>query len=305
MAPNRAPLAVATLGWNPLFLLVSVGGAHNDVLVSLGVLLALRVVLRGSTRPTDRWWDVAAVAVLTLTVLVKVIAVVPLLLFVLGRIMALRGARSRGVFLLAATVAVAVPVAILSKPVLGSGNESLGLLSVTRYATPIAPAALLSRLANLPFRWINSEAARSALDLALLILPAIYFCFLFARLVRKLRRCPNPAEGSVQGTAWGFALICLPLASPLLFPWYLAAGLPLAWLLPEKSDRIVVAIAILLTIPAAVIREQPFRDTYNLLMATGSTLIAGSLLISFVILGLQALRQPLEGSVRAQPGPLP
>lgn len=295
VAPRHVALAVATLGWNPLFLLVATGGAHNDALVSLGVILAFRLLVRGSQSRGTPWWDAATVLILTLAVLVKVTAVLPLLLFVLARTFARRDRRSRRIFLLVAGITSAIPTAILSKPFLTLASASAGPWWAARYVTPISPAALLSRLPALSPSWLASETGRGSFRLALLLLPGIYFLFVFTGLVRGLERCGNPVH-NVQGMAWGLGLACLPLASPLLFPWYVAPSLSLAWLLPQKSYRLVVAIAVLLTIPVAVIREQPFRDAYNVLVTTSSYAVAGSLLVCFVILGLYALRRPLEES---------
>lgn len=234
----RAAFGVALVGLNPLVLFHVIAAAHNDAWVELSIAAALALLVM------DR--RVAAVAVLTLGLLVKTPGAVPLVILVsyeVGRAVAGRRLRTLAKYVTTVMV-VALPFVI---PFLQRTDPTLGQSQLTGHEGWISPTAWVRRVvaragADLwaPLGKVGSDATRLVAALAIVAVLA----FLIRALIRTL-------DGSVaataipQGSAWAWGLLSLTLLAPIFFPWYLAWTLPVAWLLPVKGVRLVAALSAL------------------------------------------------------------
>ena len=80
LAPRRQRFGTMLYAWNPIALLIGVGGGHNDMMMMAFVLIALYFLVRGSLWP--------GYTVLCLSVLIKyisVILVVALIIYLLSQ----------------------------------------------------------------------------------------------------------------------------------------------------------------------------------------------------------------------------
>jgi len=187
--------AAALVALNPLVLVHAVGGAHNDGLMMLAVLVGTAGVLAGA--------ELRAGASLVAGVAVKVSGafVAPF---------ALLGARRQGRLLAGAALAL-VAIGVAALPAFGSGAlDSLGLAgenqaATSRYSVP----ATLSRLLG-----VDVDAVRAIALVA------------FAAAVIWLLAWT--ARGGDWVRAAGWAALALLLATGWLLPWYVLWVLPFA-----------------------------------------------------------------------------
>lgn len=204
-----AERVVALVGLNPIVLVHGVGGAHNDVLMALGMVATGWLLV--TSRPV-----VAGVAV-TAAVAVKAAGALIAPFALLGA----RSAGSRGRFLAGALVG-AFAVALVALAVYGTAAvEALDVLGssqerISRYSVP----ATLARATGL-----DVETVRAAAIVAFLGLVAIWLW--------RVGRGADP----LRGAAW--AALGLLLATAYMTPWYLLWALPLAAI---SRDRALVAL---------------------------------------------------------------
>jgi alpha-1,6-mannosyltransferase len=191
----RPSTAVAFVGLNPLVLVHVVGGAHNDALMTLGVVAGIAAALVGR--------EGLAGAALVTAAAVKVTGAVP-------APFALIGSRQRG-RLLAGGLAAAVVIAVATLVAFGpEAAEALGLAGGNQAKTSYwSVPSTVSRISG-----IGVDAVR--------------FAFLagFAALVVWLMMWT--ARGGDWVRAAGWAVFGLLLATAWLVPWYIVWVLPLA-----------------------------------------------------------------------------
>ena len=218
----RPEHAAYLLLWSPFLLVHHVANAHNDLLVGLGVLAALRLALDGR--------DVAAAAVAALAAAVKAPAavVLPFLWLAAAR---RRGAARAGLALL---VAAAVLV-VTAVPYLADLRDVRWKEIAASWSTPSYSlhAALLGAW-HAVGRALPAVAAGEPTFRAVTqaLLAAAFVAFLVVRLARATKRPAGDADGTIADVvAVLIALLCV--ASSRFGPWYGAMFLPAALLLPE------------------------------------------------------------------------
>lgn len=260
--PDREAFALAMLGLNPVVLFQSVASGHNDLVVALAIAVAIAFVFSRRELP--------ATAALALGALVKATAVVPLALFVLGAVVARpRGERARA---LAGHVAVAGGLGLLAAaPFLNAKDPSLGMLELAGHEGWLAPSRLFRRV----FDAISGDSVGVVPRVAFAVLLVGAVFLLGRELVRRA-----PASPWLQGSAWGWGLLCLMLLGPVLLPWYVTWTLPLAWLLPRVPRAVLIGTGLALTVSQWTSEPASFASAYD------ANVLFGHYVLTPVVIGL-------------------
>ena len=230
----QASLAAAIVGLNPVVILRVVAGGHNDVLVALAIVAALTA-----------WCDGRKMLVtvfLTLGMLVKIVAVIPLVIFLWETIRAESTVKDRVVTLgKHLTVIVALTFAALIP--FGSSLRAISsFLTLTSFDNGglRPPEVIISSASASVLRshgWYGEVAlSNDLLQITFLAVAAVAVLLL-------LRRSDRPIAESVL-----LALLIFLLCSRYLQPWYLAWIVPLICFVTRRR---VLAIAIAISLFAA------------------------------------------------------
>jgi alpha-1,6-mannosyltransferase len=271
LRPSRAAFAVALVGVNPLVVFFTVASGHNDVLVGLAVVVALALTV--SRR------EVLAVAVLTLGMLVKAPAAVPLLLLVL--VVAARHRRGERLRALAPVVGVVGGIVIVfATPFWQARDPTLGLADLSGHTGWLAPSSFLARAVASLGRLAGIDGLASPASAAWRGVFAAAFvvalCAVAWRTARRARAAAAGAPAGVgglgpvpQGVAWADGLVLLLLLGPVLLPWYPVWVLPIAWLLPAVPRRVVVGLSVALSLSHWVAEPTRFPRAFDVGFAVG------------------------------------
>ncbi len=263
LRPGREAFAVAALGLNPVVLFQSVGSGHNDLLVALAVAggLALLAARR----------DLLATAVLTLGVLVKATAVVPLLLLIVVAVVR-RGRSERARALCSHVGVVAAIVVAFAAPFFQTKDPSLGMVELAQHEGWLAPSRLVRRLLDGVSGDTLGVVARVTFPVGLGVVLVL--------LARGLVRRGDPVSVAAQGATWGWGLLFLMLLGPVLLPWYVTWTLPLAWLLPRVPRVTLIGVGLALTLSQFTSEPALFEHAYN------ANLLFGHYVVTPVVVGL-------------------
>jgi hypothetical protein len=205
---RQQPAAIASFGLNPLLLVWTVGGAHNDLLMLLGMLGALALVLGAR--------EVLGGATLAAAVAIKASAGLAIPFLVLG---ARRRARvAAGV---AAGAAVMVLVAALAFP-----DHALGMLDVLRHEQHLVA---YDSVPHDVARWLGLPGVTPALRTGFQVLFGAAFV---VAVVQAWRRRDSVA-------ACGWAYLALVATSTWFLAWYTVWPLPFAAL--ARDRRLLLA----------------------------------------------------------------
>jgi alpha-1,6-mannosyltransferase len=239
--PGAGAAAAAMVGLNPVVLIHTVGGGHNDALIALLVAGAFALAVwagRDEREQAGRRMTVAlgpaalsVTLLLTMAVLIKAV-MVPLLVLWLCQVWRRSGrgrdgATASGIHaLLAAMVAAASFL-----PVQAGWSTVRALLSVSSRQGWASGPGLVARGARTLGRSLGGSTAGAVLEVTVSAMFVALFLWLFWRIL---------AAGDVvpDAEAWGGSILLLALAAPYLLPWYAAWFLPL---LGSMRDRILVA----------------------------------------------------------------
>jgi alpha-1,6-mannosyltransferase len=191
----RPATAVAFVGLNPLVLVHVVGGAHNDALMTLGVVAAIAAALAGR--------EALAGASLVTAAAVKVTGAVPAPFALIGTAGRLR--------LLGGAVAAALVIGIATLVAFGpEAAEALGFAggnqAKTSYWSVPSTVSRITRIGVDPVR----------------------FAFLAGFAVLVIWLMAWTARGGDWVRAAGWAVFALLIATAWLVPWYVVWVLPLA-----------------------------------------------------------------------------
>jgi alpha-1,6-mannosyltransferase len=237
--------AIIFVGMNPVIVINTVGGGHNDALVCLGLAAAAFVVARWTPRlaapgpldASDRsgasdgrpaadvgsalgWRGRAVTALLVLAALVKVAAAIPLALFVLASVMLCHTPRQRLRTALDHAAVVGVIAVAFTAPYGWSAARALADLASRRGWA--SGARLLQR-------GLEALGGPSALLRAIV---ALAFAAALALVLWSLVRGPSVVD--VAGR-WGIGLLAGALAGPYLLPWYAVWFAPLLALIRDRA----------------------------------------------------------------------
>lgn len=212
--PERAPLAVALIGLNPVIVVHTVGGGHVDALIAAPLAAAMAIAV---TRPPALSAKAILVTVLLSAACLVKVAMAPALALWMYWIVS-TGRAERGRTVAAHLAVIGAMVAAAAAPFVAGWHTlapfaTLGGIEV--WASPSHLVGHVTRLAvgSLAGSAVGRQAAR-AVEIAFLVL----FVFLLRRLAYRTgaSNAAAPAEG------WGIALLLLALCMPFLLPWYSA-----------------------------------------------------------------------------------
>ena len=225
---GREAFAAAVVGLNPVIVIHVVGAGHNDALVAALLASALLIAMRAAPSSTPKQEErpvqgqtgraihgsfISVTALITLAALVKVIAAIPLLLW-LGHVIRSsppgRRVRVAGVHL-----AVAAAVTVVVTAPLFAGWETVRALGNVASREGWASGA---RLVARGLRAVTGAEPSSPPGLALTAGVYLGFFVVFLNLTWRLFR----ASSGEPGAPWGGGLLLFALAAPYLLPWYAA-----------------------------------------------------------------------------------
>jgi alpha-1,6-mannosyltransferase len=313
LRPGREALALGAVGLNPVIVVHTVGGGHNDALVAacLAGALALAAHTRSARDPGPpegraRWRWFAVTALLTLATLVKVVAVLPLALWVWWLLRS--GPRGRRVRLAATHVGLATALAVaVTAPVFAGWRTFTAVGNLASRQGWASGARLVARGARslgdaLTRVWGGSSTASSA-GSVLSTLAYTAFLLLFAMaLVHFVRR--HRAAQAAHLEWWGASLLLFALAAPYLLPWYAAWFVPLVALFADDAllwIGIVASVVLALTgVPAEPAGDPGlWRD-----MMLGVHYGAAPAMLALLLLAMgRVIREPAPPPAPAEGGP--
>ncbi len=213
--PGRRLAGTVAYAWNPLVLIHSVGGGHNDVMMAFFAVLALYLAMAGHGR--------SAVLSLTFSVLIKYVTA--MLLVILLLYLVRRHARWRD--RVKEAVVCALIVLLITAALFAPFWEGASTLQTTRenlkLTTPASNGSLLARF----FGFIFSLCLRMPADRAQslgwsLARPLLTLAFLVVFAAAALRcRSKEDLLGS-----WNTALLAFLFTASYLYPWYMVWVIP-------------------------------------------------------------------------------
>lgn len=239
LRPDRAAFGAAVVLVNPVLVLHTVGGGHNDALLAAGLagsfVLGTRLWLSGRSRAVHLAGPeaLAVTALLALTALIKVVAGIALLVWLAALVrQGTPGTRWR--VGLAHTGTAAGVVLVVFAPFL-DGWRTLGplvsLASVQGWAS--GPGLVIRGARAL------GEAMGGGVEAVERIAAGIFLGIFAVMLWRILRR----ALVDALGDQWGRSLLLFALAAPYLAPWYAAWFLPFVPFLADSPTAWIALAA--------------------------------------------------------------
>jgi alpha-1,6-mannosyltransferase len=269
--PERVPLAAAVVGLNPVIVVHTVGGGHNDAMVAALLAGALLLALKARARPA-----LAVTALLVLATLVKAVAAIPLALWI-WRI-AWPGPPRERLRLLAVHIGAAAAMAVaISAPLFAGWRTATAALNLASRQGWASGARFAARGAEAIGRAIaghgGASAARSAVYAAFLAAFALVVLKLFSR-----RGLDGPAD------AWGTSLLLFALAAPYLLPWYAAWFVPFLALMGDGTlVRIGLIAATLLALTGIPAEPGPDPALWRAMVLIVHYALAPAMLALFVL----------------------
>jgi hypothetical protein len=233
LIPGRGAFALGAVALNPVLVIHTVGGAHNDALVAAGLAAAAFLAVGHRTRnyamPPLR--ALAVTVLLAATAMIKVVGGVALLMWIWD--VARRSERRAATTTRHLGVAVLVGAA-LSAPYFAGGRVVTALANLAGRQGWASPARLVARGAEAVGNVLSTSAGA-----ALRTVLYAGFLGLFGWAVVRLLRSDGPSSPA----RWGAALLVLALAAPYLLPWYAAWFLPLLPLVGDR-DRALMSVGL-------------------------------------------------------------
>ncbi len=230
----QAGFATAVVGLNPVVILRVIAGGHNDVLVALAIVAALTA-----------WYDghkLLVTVFLTLGLLVKIVMVVPLVIFLWAMIRAESTVRDR-IVTLGKHVAVIVGLTAVALIPFGYSSRAISSFStLTSFSnSSLRPPEVIISSASASL--LRSLGLHHLVTLSNDFFQVAFLGVAVLAVLWLLRPSDRPiAEAVLLG------LVILLLCSRYLQPWYLAWFVPLICLVTRRR---VFAIAIAFALIAA------------------------------------------------------
>jgi len=287
---GKAAFAAGLVALNPVVVLHTVGGGHADALMAMLIVAAAWTAARRSSSRGGPW-EAATTALLTLATLVKVVAAVPLGLWLIDLAL-VGGRRWRTV---AAHVSWAVGISALAFAPFLAGRATLApLVGVASRKGWASPSALVARLVSTGIGHIEGTTAG---DVAASVVKGA-FIVAFVAAVAAFGAITVERRGGLERRTsagpialWSVALLALCLAIPYLLPWYAIWFLPLLSLRPD--DRVVgigVAVSLVLALTGVPAEPSVAPATWRAMVAGVHYGAAVICLVLFVLLLQSAVR---------------
>ena len=273
--PGIAAFAVAAFALNPAVLFQTAGSGHNDAFVALSIAAAMAFV--ASRR------ELAATVALVLGTLIKSTCAVALVLWIVVVVVRRRGAdRWRA---LALHLGTAIGVTILTAlPFLRGGDPALGQTQLADHEGWLAPA----RVVRVLFERIGDAVSASAGDLAsdaarivfaAVLIGALVVIAIVAARVARAASAGSPVQPEAVGASWGWGFLAVMLFGPVLLPWYVAWGLPVAWALPRVARRTMLVVSVLAMASLFAADAVTFPDAFQLTARWANYVLAPIVLV--------------------------
>jgi alpha-1,6-mannosyltransferase len=278
--PMQASFAAALVGLNPVVIMRVIAGGHNDALVALAIMAALTA-----------WYDghrLLVTAFLTLGMLVKVVTVIPLVIFLCAMVATESTIRDR---LVTIGKHLAVVVALTAAALIPFGYSvrsisSFSTLTSLSNGSPRPPEVVIATASAHVLRslgWARGVAFSDAvLQVAFLGVAAV------ALLLLLVRRNDRPIAEVVL-----LALLIFILCSRFLQPWYFAWFVPL---IAFATRRRVIAIALALTLIAAETATAKSAGVISTWLGRFSYDVYPALALVFIVLLLAEVVRPLTSA---------
>jgi alpha-1,6-mannosyltransferase len=244
--PDRASLAVALVGLNPVLVVHTVGGGHVDALIAAPLAAAMAIAV---TRPPPASARALVVTLLlTVACLVKSVIVPALVLWLWWIVQTDRARRGRILTGHLAVIAAATIAAV--SPFIAGWHTLTPFATLGGVEAWASPSHLVGRGAH---AIVSSFAGSSAGTDAARAVEAAFLLF-FVVLAWRLARRIHSADPITAVTAWGSALLLLALSLPYLLPWYAAWFVPFLGLFADPvlllAGALVTVVLALTLIPA-------------------------------------------------------
>jgi len=241
--PERAAFALVLFGWNPVVLFHSVASGHNDLLVALSIASALWLLWRKR--------ELLAAVVLTMGMLVKVTAALPLFFLIVVAVARRPAGQRLREFCKLAAVSGGLWL-LFAAPFLQTSDPTLGMANLAGHEGWLAPSRLFRRTLE---RWLDAIGLHGPATLASGLIRVAFPSILLVALtflIRYLVRNKASLTPGEQGAAWAWALLIMTLTGPVLLPWYIVWTLPLVFLLEGVPQRAAVILSVLFALSEVV-----------------------------------------------------
>jgi alpha-1,6-mannosyltransferase len=283
---ERAALAAALVGLNPVVVVHTVGGGHVDAMIAAPLAAACALVV---TRPPGRSAHAFAITVLlTLACLVKTVMLPVVLLWFVWL------ARPRGVRTLALHLLVSAALIVAAAGAFFSASHPAApLASLGGIESWASPSHFVARVA----RTLVASAAGTQAGHDARVVTEGAFLLLFAVLLWRLVRRLWDADAQPPIAEWGIALFLLALSLPYLLPWYAAWFVPF---LAFFADAVLTFAGVFACIVLAftLVPADPFHGLTTPAVMDGVHYGAAPLLLVVLFVVTARLRPSVWGGVR-------
>ncbi|TML01852.1 MAG: hypothetical protein E6G40_01915 [Actinobacteria bacterium] len=237
--PGKQAAAATAIGLNPVIVVHTVGGGHNDALLALCIAGALMLAVRSQSsadhRPSNGHSTgpafLGATTLLTLAVLVKSVAL-PILLLWLWHVVRRTSTDRRNIAVVTHGLLVVALAGAGFGPFAAGGRTFRALLSVASRQGWASGPGLVVRGARAFGRAVGGGSTGVALDTLVSVAFAALFLALFWRILTR-------PVASDQPDAWGRSMLLFALAAPYFLPWYAAWFLPLVVFMEDATLMVI------------------------------------------------------------------
>jgi alpha-1,6-mannosyltransferase len=277
---GHAPLAAAIVGLNPVIVVHTVGGGHNDALVAALLAGALVMAIGGRRRrSTERTGtrELVATGLLTLAALVKVVAALPLVLWVWWIVRSSRAGRRRRIGATHLSLAAAIAAGVTA-PFFAGWRTITAIADLASRQGWASGARLVARGAEALGRAVGGGAGGSALRTTAYAAFLSFFAITLMRLAGRAR----PSAGGWE--LWGASLLLFALAAPYLLPWYVAWFVPFLALMDDEGLAwIGVAVGGLLALTSVPAEPGPDPAVWRDMVLMVHYVVAPLMLVLFAL----------------------
>ncbi len=280
--PERAALAAALVGLNPVLVVHTVGGGHVDALIAAPLAAALAIAVTGPRALSAR--AIVITALLTAACLVKAVIVPALAVWLWWLVHSDRAQRGR---ILSAHLVVIAGLALASvMPFLEGWHTFAPFTTLGGVEAWASPSHLVGRAAQSVVGSLSGSSAGIDAARAVEALFLLLYVFLVTRFARRIRTY----SAIDLAHAWGVTLLLLALSMPYLLPWYAAWFTPFLGLL---VDDVLLLAGVLVTgvLALTLIPADPFHGLTTPAVMNGVHYGAASvLLIVLLVVASRVLR---------------
>ena len=233
IAPERRELGTLLYAWNPVVIMIGVGGGHNDIIMMAFVLLAFLLLLK--ERP------MLGFASLTLAVLVKYVSLIFMAMYLFHLLSQYGGWKQRlkqlsrygAVFLGICTV--------FFLPLWGGLSTFKAMIRSAGKINVLSSRWVLATFLKAIFRhiFLLSEATAASLASALAaVAMGVLFVYIFFHILRRYQAREE------LGEAWALAIFAFLATAGYVLPWYLIWFMPLLPLMPwDRRSQAMLGVS--------------------------------------------------------------